>query len=336
MIETHVFDSFLADRYRGSEWYWLSQFLGGMAAPLFLFLVGVSLAIVVDRLHEKATPHSVLVEKVLRRSGWILFLAYAFRLQQAAEWYPYSQWGQVLKVDILNCLALSSFSVGLAGGIFRNRRWNAALMGVGAAVIVTLTPWVFLMRVGMSTPLLDYLNGGGHPNYFMFFSWGGFAFAGASVGFLLRDARSRNDEERFILKAGLAGVCAYALGYIGNWYPSLAYGFFNYSLTSPEYFLVRLGYMMVFLYLAYRWSRRATAARWSPLLVFGQTSLLIYWVHIEFVYGRLRYFRNNLSVGYTAAQLLWLIPLMLLLAVLRSNWQRFSLWLAPIKSAEQS
>ena len=53
------------------------------------------------------------------------------------------------------------------------------------------------------------------------------------------------------------------------------------------------------------------------MLVFGQTSLLIYWVHIEFVYGRLHMFRNNLTLAWTAAQLLWLVPLMLLLAQLR-------------------
>src|SRR5215475_1757713 len=75
MIETHVFDSFLAERYRSSEWYWLSQFLGGMPAPMFLFLLGVSLALVLDRLQEKLAPTVVILEKVLRRSGWILLLA---------------------------------------------------------------------------------------------------------------------------------------------------------------------------------------------------------------------------------------------------------------------
>src|SRR5262245_23300726 len=94
MIETHVFDSFLAEKYRTSEWFWLSQFLGGMPAPMFLFLLGISFALVLDRLHEKGASGRQVIEKVVRRSGWILFLAYAFRLQQAAEWFPYSDWKQ--------------------------------------------------------------------------------------------------------------------------------------------------------------------------------------------------------------------------------------------------
>jgi hypothetical protein len=38
---------------------------------------------------------------------------------------------------------------------------------------------------------------------------------------------------------------------------------------------------------AYAWCRWG-AGQWgfSPLIQLGQTSLLVYWVHIEFVYGR--------------------------------------------------
>jgi len=254
-----------------------------------------------------------MAEKMLRRSGWILFLAYAFRFEQAAVWYPYSQWDQIWKVDILNCLALSSIAVGLIGVLSRDRTRLALIMGGSAAAIVLVTPWVFLLRGGL---WMAYLNGAGHPNYFMFFSWGAFAFAGAATGSLLLEARARGREERFMLLAGGAGVLAFALGFEINKYP-VAYGFFDYSLTSPQYFLVRLGYMLMFLYAAYRWSTRRTANRWSPLIVFGQTSLLVYWVHIEFVYGRLRLFHNSLGIAATATQLLWLIPLMLALAVWR-------------------
>src|SRR5205809_1069202 len=122
MIETHVFDSFLAERYRTSEWYWLSQYLGGMPAPMFLFLSGLSLTLVIDRLRAKNAPASVLIEKVLKRGGWILFLAYAFRFQQVAIWYPHSQWDQVFRVDILNCLAVSAIAVGLSAMFVRDRR----------------------------------------------------------------------------------------------------------------------------------------------------------------------------------------------------------------------
>ena len=143
MIETHVFDSFLAEKYRTSEWYWLSQFLGGMPAPMFLFLLGISLALVLDRLRQKQVSQIAFIDKVLRRSGWILFLAFAFRVEQVLVWFPHAEWPQILKVDILNCLALSSLAVGLFGLAFRTRRSNAALMAVMAVVIVVVTPGSF-------------------------------------------------------------------------------------------------------------------------------------------------------------------------------------------------
>ena len=37
---------------------------------------------------------------------------------------------------------------------------------------------------------------------------------------------------------------------------------------------------------AYAWERRPTAGRrWSPLQLLGRSSLFIYWIHVEMVYG---------------------------------------------------
>jgi len=321
MIETHVFDSFLDMQYHKSEWYWLSQYLGGMAAPMFLFLLGVSLALTLDRLRTRGATASAVATKVLRRGGWIFLLAYAFRIEQAAVWYPYSDWNQVFKVDILNCLAVTSLAVGWSAHAFRNRQHNALAMAVIGSAIVLVTPWVFLVLGGLPSWLLDYINGGGHPNYFMFFSWGAFGFAGASCGYLLMQARDRGEEQDCLIHMGAAGVLALGAAFVIHKHPGVVYGYNDYSLTSPDYFLVRLGYMLIFMYLSYCWSARRIAGRWSPFLAFGQTSLLIYWLHIEFVYGRLRPFKNSLSVGSTAAQLLWLVPLMLCISYAK-------LWLA--------
>jgi hypothetical protein len=36
---------------------------------------------------------------------------------------------------------------------------------------------------------------------------------------------------------------------------------------------------------AHFWLRRPTAHRWSPMLVLGTSSLFVYWVHLDLVYG---------------------------------------------------
>ena len=103
MLQGHVLDGWVRPQDRSTEWFWLSQFLGGLPAPIFLFLVGVSLALVLDRLRAKGASTRELAMKVLRRGGWILFLAYAFRLEQFLVWYPASQWSDLWRVDTLNC-----------------------------------------------------------------------------------------------------------------------------------------------------------------------------------------------------------------------------------------
>src|SRR5690349_17156926 len=54
MIQVHVADSFLKESLRVSAAYRFSQWIGGWAAPLFLFMAGVSLALVFDRLRSKS------------------------------------------------------------------------------------------------------------------------------------------------------------------------------------------------------------------------------------------------------------------------------------------
>ena len=63
---------------------------------------------------------------------------------------------------------------------------------------------------------------------------------------------------------------------------------YDYWHTSPNFFLFRVGLLLAILAATYAWCRWG-AGQWgfSPLIQLGQTSLLVYWVHIEFVYGRL-------------------------------------------------
>src|SRR5262245_38509136 len=90
MLQGHVMDAWVRPSDRSGEWFWLSQFLGGLPAPIFLFLVGVSLAIVLDRMRAKGASSHELVMKIVRRASWILLLAYVFRIEQFLTWYPAS------------------------------------------------------------------------------------------------------------------------------------------------------------------------------------------------------------------------------------------------------
>src|SRR5438093_6281094 len=323
MLQGHVLDGWVRPQDRTGEWFWLSQFLGGLPAPIFLFLAGVSLAMVLDRMRSRGASSGELAGDVLRRGGWILVLAYAFRLGQFLVWYPASHWADVFRVDTLNCIAASMVVIGLLSVVFKTRRRNIIAMGVATAAFVFVTPWVYPLRANLPALVLSYLNSNGHPWYFSLFPWAAFALAGITFGYALLEARARTGELKFFQGVAVTGVGAYAVGAAMSLFPILEYGFFDYSLTGPPYFFVRLGWVLLIVYGAYKWSTRETSGGWSPIIVLGQASLLVYWVHIEIVYGRpLHHYAQALPLRDAVKHLLWLVPLMVGFAMIRGFYRR--------------
>jgi uncharacterized membrane protein len=311
MLQGHVLEGWLRPEDRASEWFWLSQFLGGLPAPIFLFLVGASLALVLDRMRAKGASARQLAMRVLRRSGWILLLAYAFRLEQFLMWYPGSHWDDVFRVDTLNCIGACILLIGLASTLLKTRWLNITVMGAATATLVIVTPWVYPLRPNVSDLALSYLNGNGNSAYFSVFPWAAFAFAGITFGYALLEARARIGEAKFFDGVAVGGVGAYTLGSLMSYFPIFHYGYFDYSVTSPHFFLIRLGWVLLIIYGAYKWSRRTHAARWSPLIFLGQASLVVYWIHMEVVYGRpFHNFARALELTEATTHLLWVVPLM--------------------------
>jgi fucose 4-O-acetylase-like acetyltransferase len=108
--------------------------------------------------------------------------------------------------------------------------------------------------------------------------------------------------------------------------PLQLYSTYDYWHTSPNFFLVRVGMMLVILTVAYLWCRwGAGQVGFSPLIQLGQTSLLVYWVHIEFVYGRLSILpKRSVDIPTASLGLLTIFLAMLLLSVLRTQFKRRS------------
>jgi fucose 4-O-acetylase-like acetyltransferase len=77
----------------------------------------------------------------------------------------------------------------------------------------------------------------------------------------------------------------------------------------------------VILSAAYAWCRWG-AGQWgfSPLVQLGQTSLLVYWVHIEFVYGRVSILpKRAVDIRTASLGLLTIFLSMLLLSWFRTR-----------------
>src|SRR6202165_2511292 len=82
MFQTHCYDAWLAGSARKSTFFMWSQLGGTLPAPLFLFLAGISIALVTDKLRQKGVPASQIARATIRRGAEIFGLGLLFRWQE--------------------------------------------------------------------------------------------------------------------------------------------------------------------------------------------------------------------------------------------------------------
>jgi uncharacterized membrane protein len=366
MFQTHCYNSWLAPDARSSALYAWSQLGGTLPAPLFIFLAGVSSALVTEKLREKGTSRNAIAKTAILRGAEIYALGLLFRVQEFALGHHWVPWTDLFRVDVLNILGLSMMlmgvlcwvtasrsssettesrshleapaspsshiSVSAADAVAKSRKRGIAGALAIAAVVALITPLLWTRRFGwLPWQLESYLNGvhvfrQPQPWLFPLFPWSAFAFAGLAVGFFLfSDFAKRNEAVAFAALGG-TGLLACALSVLFDaapmrFYPLASYDYWH---TSPNFFLMRCGILLMILFLVYAWCRWGFAQKgFSPLIQLGTTSLLVYWVHIEFVYGRFSILpKGRCSIAKASAGLLAIFLAMVVLSVLRTRWKK--------------
>lgn len=122
----------------------------------------------------------------------------------------------------------------------------------------------------------------------------------------------------------IAGLAIAGVGYGLDHLPFQLYPVYDFWHTSPNFFLIRLGIVIIVLALSdARCRMPALLTQWRALILLGQHSLLVYWVHIEFVYGRLHILpRRAESILGATAGLVIITLAMLLLSYLQGQWRQ--------------
>ncbi len=340
MFQTHCYDSWLSPEARKSGFFLWSQLGGTLPAPLFVFLAGVSFALVTGRLRVKGLPANQIARTTIRRGAEIFGLGLLFRVQEFILGQPWAPWTDLLRVDVLNILGLSMILMGLLCAATSAlapmeaapaRRCDILAAVVVAAAIALATPPLWTTHRPRWLPwfLESYINGvhvfqEPQPWLFPLFPWAAFAFAGLAVGFLLMSDRARKSEAWFVASLGALGI---ALGALAVWLdgrPAQLYAAYDFWHTSPNFFLVRVGILLVILFLCYAWCRWGFGTKgFSPILQLGNTSLLVYWVHIEFVYGRFSILpKRQMSIPAATLGLLTIFAAMVTLSLMRTRWKK--------------
>ncbi len=328
MFQTHCYDSWLAPAARETEFFRWSQLVGTLPAPLFLFLAGVSLALVIDRLESKGVAGGEIARTLALRGLEVFGLGLLFRVQEFALGYPWVPWSDLGRVDVLNIIGLSLV---LASGIALVRGWarQVALAAGIALTIALLTPplWTTWKPDFLPWWLASYINGG-HTDFvpkpwlFCLFPWAAFTFAGAAGGLVMMRGLHAVRTGATAMLLGGAGAALAALALWLDSLPVQLYAVYDFWHTSPNFFLVRVGVLLVILALSYRWCAVKPGKLFSPLRQLGKTSLLVYWVHVPFVYGRFSFLpKRESSLELATLGLLIVFVAMTLLSLARTRWK---------------
>ena len=147
--------------------------------------------------------------------------------------------------------------------IFFDGTGSLILTAAGTAVLISLlTPplWTTWRPRWLPWPLESYVNGVhnlGTPQAWLFpiFPWAAFAFAGLAVGFILQSEWAARREVTAFFSLGACGVGMVELSRWLDARPQQLYSTYDYWHTSPNFFLIRVGMLLMILTASYAWCR---------------------------------------------------------------------------------
>ncbi len=247
-------------------------------------------------------------------------VVYGFGISQAFALEPHKA-PYLLKVDVLQAIGASITIVALAEPVFgiARRPWLALLVGFTVALpteyLTSLMPGELPHALAAYVGKWDSRLGRSLPA-FPLFPWLGYAFVGAAVGNVW--LRAANAGKAHVAVFGL-GAAAAGIAAITNGPPAHQWLVPNAPFAYKSLFMLhKIGFGLALLMLVHL---AVQIAGRSPLREMGQTSMVMYWVHLEFAYGLLaKPFKHRLDYGQWAVGFVALTLAMAGLARLRLRW----------------
>lgn len=337
MIETHVMNGTLLPELRASEVFSWVTFLNGLVAPSFTFAAGLAYAVTTRRKINDYLSFGKPLLLNVRRLLFVIMIGYLlhiprFHFQQLLHETSREEWEAFFQADILQCIGVSLLIVQALLLLLRTERRLYASLLLCSCAIVFLSPlvWATDWRQILPLPVAGYMNGTYAANYsgFPLFPWSAFIFAGAVVGYHYVEARQRGEETRFFKNIFWIAVALVALSFPLESIISRLYASHDVARTSPAFFFLRLGIVLLLCAVLFFYERRRSVSPRSIITLVGRESLIVYAVHLFLIYGNIGTFNFAKTVhhsfGYVEASIttLVLVGAMIVLAFL---WSRVRL-----------
>ena len=321
MIQCHTFNSLTRLDLREGGPYVLTQFVGGMAAPLFLLMAGMTSAFQMESLERKESSARRRWFVSLKRAAYILAIAFTFRFTNWAFSMPHASIAEMTKVDILNCMGVGMAALAVAA-VFPSATRARFAIGAGLAIsavspLIGKLPWNGTPRI-----LQEYVAPGGARGHFAFFPWVAYIAFGLALGAVVK----RTAADRFERLMQWSMLLGFGAIFIGQYFSNLPYSVYtdaNFWTESPALIVIRTGICMMIMAGAYLWTEYCAGARWSWMQAMGKNSLMVYWVHVMIVYGSLiQPIKRQLNIWQATLATVVVTLMMIAMSAMWLEWKR--------------
>lgn len=290
MIFAHTAVAWLRPGVRGTAYWDVAMRVSGLAAPSFLFLVGVAVALVAARAAARGDDPAEARRALAVRGLEIWALGYGLHLTYWVVDLFWGPWTRVLRVDVLHCIGAGLVVLPWLAWP-RRFNWRALLLFLGLGVAGQAVSYVDLVGV-LPEGVAGYFTQAAVHGLFPVVPYWAYIALGLFVGGLWVALRSNpRSELRFWIGVAVAVVLLYAASRWVHWL------YYHWYLRFPAvsalgrptrglvYVLLEksawvLGLLVLLRALSWALDRLA----WRPVVLLGQTSLFVYSLHLIFIY----------------------------------------------------
>jgi acyltransferase len=293
MIQGHLFRAYLLPSIRLEHWYKIHEALHGMVAPGFLFSAGFAAFL---SFHNKRQNYIHLDRAFFRRLQRIFFVIAIgywihlpfFSLRKTLRQISMGQAGELLKVDILQCIGVGLLLFTMIAVILKNEKIVVLFSALAVALFFLLPETV--KHIHLHRAIDPYFNY--DISLFPIFPWAGFLFAGVIVAYVYVLLK----KEIFFKLILVLGIVFFPWFFLKS-----SQGYFKAELTLSGN-LNKIAGVFLLLWLADWLLRKFKGPLTAILIKAGTESLFIYVLHLFIIFnsifgfGLKPYFQDSLQV----------------------------------------
>lgn len=289
MIEVHVFNAFLSTELKSTEWFSYLNFFNGLVAPSFIYISGFAFILASAKKIDEFRKYGSAFWKQIGRIGLIFLVGYSLRLpfyslKRSLFESNEKQIASFISVDVLQCIALGLLLLFMLRLIIKKDTVYLTVLWLGAVISVILGPVIELSDPARIMPVwLANFFTQKHGSLFPLFPWLAFMFAGGITGYYFIGYNKEGKGELFIKQLGIMGIVFIIVGHAVIWTRSPLH------ITMPKphifFYIARQGYVFLILWISLILTTKFELSN-SPVVSISRESLLIYWLHLQFIYAK--------------------------------------------------